>query len=146
MKNSDSYDRTLPIPNLADGYWKDEGVWRKNTFMLSARGTSAGGGYSTVADLLAFDTALRSNKLLTEEMRDRLFTPDAERNSPGYGYGFIIGALAPDREVGHGGSYYGASAQLSMFLDSGYTFVALCNDSAAQTAYMKALVLIEQTK
>jgi hypothetical protein len=33
-----------------------------------------------------------------------------------------------------------------MFLDSGYTFVALCNDSAAQTAYMKALVLIERTK
>jgi hypothetical protein len=66
-----------------------------------------------VEDLLAFDIALRKNKLLTEEMRDRLFTPDPERNSPSY-------------------------------VDSGYTFVALCNGSGARLAYMKTLALIER--
>ena len=79
-------------------------------------------------------------------MRDRLFAPDAERNSPAYGYGFMIGGLPPDAEVGHGGSFYGVSARLAMFLDSGFTFVALCNRDGAQMAYMKALTLIEQTK
>jgi len=58
----------------------------------------------------------------------------------------MVSSLAPDREVGHGGTYYGVSARLSMFLDSGYTFVALCNGPAAQTAYTKALELIERSK
>ncbi|MCP3979156.1 MAG: serine hydrolase [bacterium] len=147
MKNSDHYDRTRPNPDIADGYWTDEdGVLTKNDFLLSPRGTPAGGGHSTVEDLLAFDVALRADKLVGEEMRDRLFAPDPERNSPAYGYGFIISALAPDHEVGHGGTFPGVSAHLSMFLDSGYTFVALCNGPAAQTAYTKALELIERSK
>ena len=79
-------------------------------------------------------------------MRDRLFTPDPERNSPSYGYGFMINALPPDREVGHGGSYFGVSTMLAMFLDSGYTVVALCNGPGAQIAYMKTLALIERAK
>jgi len=146
MKNSDHYDHTRPTPGLADGYWTYEGELRKNTLLLAPRGTSAGGGYSTVEDLLAFDIALRSNKLLSAEMRDRLFTPDPQRNSPSYGYGFMIRARAPDREVGHGGTFPGTTAQLSMFLDSGYTFVALCNGVGAPVAYNKVLGLIERAK
>ena len=144
MTDTEHYDHTRPTPRLADGYWIYEGELRKNTLLLAPRGTSAGGGYSTVADLLAFDTALRSNKLLSAEMRDRLFTPDADRNSPGYGYGFMIGGVAPDREVGHGGSFPGTSTRLSIFLDSGYTFVALCNGVGAQRAYNKVIALIER--
>ena len=147
MSNSDHYDRTRPIPNLADGYWKDDAdEWTKNIFLLSPRGTPAGGGYSTVEDLLAFDVALREGKLVGAEMREQLFSPDPERNSPAYGYGFMVSSLAPDREVGHGGTYFGVSARLSIFLDSGDTFVALCNGPAAQTAYTKALELIERSK
>ena len=97
-------------------------------------------------DLLAFDVALRTNKLVGEKMRETLFAPDPDRNSPAYGYGFIISALAPDKEVGHGGTFPGVSAHLSMFLDSGYTFVALCNGDGAPTAYTKALELIERRK
>ena len=133
----------LPV---VDGYWTYEGKLRKNSLRLTPRGTPAGGGHSTVNDLLAFDVALRSNKLLAAETRDWLFAPDPDRNSPSYGYGFMVSALPPDREVGHGGSFPGVSAHLSMFLDSGYTFVALCNGNGAQTAYMKALALIEQAK
>jgi CubicO group peptidase (beta-lactamase class C family) len=147
MNNTDHYDRTLPDPRIADGYWKDEnGDWRRNIFLLSPRGTSAGGGYSTVGDLLAFDMALRSEQLLGKEMRDLLFTRDAQRNSPSYGYGFMIISLAPNREVGHGGTYYGVSAHLSMFLDSGYTLVALSNGPGAQLAYPKAMELIARTR
>ena len=146
MKNSDHYDHTRPIPELAEGYWTHEGALRKNTLLLAPRGTSAGGGYSTVNDLLAFDSALRSNKLLGTEMRDRLFAPDPERNSPSYGYGFMVSALAEDREVGHGGTFPGVSAHLLMFLDSGYTFVALCNNDGAGRAYTKAIALIERMK
>ena len=37
---------------------------RPNTGMLPYRGTSAGGGYSTVEDLLSFVNAVQQNKLL----------------------------------------------------------------------------------
>jgi len=146
MKSSDHYDHTIPTPGLADGYFRHEGEIHKNTLLLAPRGTSAGGGYSTVEDLLAFDIALRSEELLSAEMRDWLFTPDPERNSPSYGYGFMVHELAPDWEVGHGGTFPGTTAQLAMFLDSGYTFVALCNGLGAQAAYNKAIELIERAK
>jgi hypothetical protein len=64
----------------------------------------------------------------------------------GYSYGFMINSLEPDLEVGHGGTYYGVSAMLAIFVDSGYTFVALCNGPGAQLAYMKTLALIERRK
>ena len=146
MKNSDHFDHTVPNENLADGYFQYEGKVRKNTLYLAPRGTSAGGGYSTVDDMLAFDQALRSNKLLKPETRDLLFSPQPERNSPSYGYGFMIVALGSDREVGHGGTFPGTTTYLSIYLDSGYTFVALCNGRGAQAAYNKALGLIERLK
>jgi len=146
MADSDHFDHTVPTPGLADGYWNHDGVIRKNTLFLAPRGTSAGGGYSTVGDLLKFDQALRSNKLLESETRDRLFEPQPERNSPNYGYGFMLVALGSDREVGHGGTFPGTTAHLSVFLDSGYTIVALCNGVGAQVAYNKALGLIERAK
>jgi CubicO group peptidase (beta-lactamase class C family) len=146
MVHSDHYDHTVPNPWLAEGYWVHEGTRRKNTLLLAPRGTSAGGGYSTVNDLLAFDVALRSNKLLGPEIRDRLFASDPERNSPSYGYGFMISGLDPDRAVGHGGSFPGVSAYLTMYLDSGFTFVALCNDDGAGRASTKVLSLLERLK
>ena len=146
MTRSDHYDHTRPMPGLAEGYWRQDGVLRKNTLLLAPRGTSAGGGYSTVDDLLAFDRALRSDRLLSAAMRERLFAPDPGRNSPSYGYGFMVSALAPNRAVGHGGSFPGVSAYLTMFLDSGFTFAVLCNDDGAGRAYSKVLTLIERMR
>ena len=81
---------------------------------------------------------------------DHMFDPGANEFQAGVmeiSYGpSEIHAMAPDREVGHGGSFPGVSAMLAMFLDSGFTFVALCNDDGAQRAYTKALTLIDQTK
>ena len=54
--------------------------------------------------------------------------------------------MSPDGEVGHGGTFPGVTAHLSILLDSGFTVVALSNGLGAQAAYMKALALIEQTK
>lgn len=57
MINTDCYDMDRPIENLALGYIKepatdDQPEWRSNIFMHVAKGGPAGGGYSTVEDLL----------------------------------------------------------------------------------------------
>lgn len=73
MTRSDSYHRDGPAQDLATGYTdmnpadpEGTGYRWANTFMLSPRGTPAGGGYSTTGDLLRFRQALCGHKLLGE--------------------------------------------------------------------------------
>jgi CubicO group peptidase (beta-lactamase class C family) len=145
MANSGSYDLDLVNPNLAVGYQKeytDEGVrFRNNIFMHVIRGGPAGGGYSTVGDLLRFAAALRSGKLLSDASVKTLLTPKPELNSPNYGYGF--GVTQAPAVAGHSGGFMGISANLAMFLDSGYTGVVLSNyGSAADRAVVKIQQLL----
>lgn len=127
MINSDCYDMDEPVPNLAMGYTKRDGKWKNNLYMHVIRGGPAGGGFSTVDDLLRFDQALRSHKLLSPESTEIIWSPKPEMNSPAYGFGFGIEGRPGDRIVGHGGGFPGISAKLDMYLDSGYTVAVLSN-------------------
>jgi CubicO group peptidase (beta-lactamase class C family) len=130
MTNTDAYELDLVTPNLAVGYQKEfneDGTirFRNNIFQHVIRGGPAGGGYSTVGDLLKFDMALRANKLVGAEYVRQLLSAKPELNSPEYGYGFFVDAK--NRIVGHSGGFSGISSNLAMFLDSGYTAIVLSN-------------------
>jgi CubicO group peptidase (beta-lactamase class C family) len=129
MINSDAYELDLVTPNLAVGYQREvtnNGPrWRNNIFMHVIKGGPAGGGYSTVEDLLHFDTALRSGKLVGLSYLKTLTTAKPELNSPNYGFGF--GIFEGGKIVGHSGGFPGISANLDMFLTSGYTVAVLSN-------------------
>jgi len=135
MINSDSYDLDEVNPNLAVGYEKeytDKGVsFKNNVFMHVIRGGPAGGGYSTVEDLLKFAEALRAGKLIGAEMAKTLLSAKPELNSPGYGYGFQIDSEL--RSAGHGGGFPGISSNLDIFLDNSYTAVVLSNYGAGSS-------------
>jgi CubicO group peptidase (beta-lactamase class C family) len=146
MTNTDAYELDLVTPNLAVGYQKeytDGGVrFRNNVFQHVIRGGPAGGGYSTVGDLLKFDTALRANKLVGAEYVKQLLSAKPELNSPAYGYGF--GVDTKNRIVGHSGGFSGISSNLDMFLDSGYTAIVMSNYGGASqpvTRKMQELIL-----
>jgi len=71
MIDTGHLDADVPTANVASGYtrnWDDgnheKEARRSNIYTRPARGSSAGGGYSTAADLLRFVMALRSGKLL----------------------------------------------------------------------------------
>lgn len=70
MADSDSYPLAEDTPNRAIGYtFGDEdhprrGPRRPDADLLPARGSSAGGGYSTVGDLTRFAQALAANRLV----------------------------------------------------------------------------------
>jgi CubicO group peptidase (beta-lactamase class C family) len=131
MKNTDCYELDLVNENLAVGYEKEQGpkgvVYRNNVFQHVLRGGPAGGGYTTVEDLLAFDRALRSGKLVSKAMLDRMWRAHPEKSSPDYGYGFAIMETPVGRAVGHGGGFNGISADFLMYLDAGYTMAVLSN-------------------
>ena len=129
MTNTDSYELDRVNPNLAVGYEKrftDTGIeWSNNVFSHVMRGGPQGGGFSTAEDLLRFDQALRSGKLVNAESLKTLTTPKPELNSPDYGYGFQ--ASAATGIAGHGGGFTGISSNLDMYLNSGWTAIVLSN-------------------
>lgn len=75
MTNTDSYEADAVVADIACGYTHigpdgEEGPLRSNIYTRPARGSAAGGGYSTASDLLRFTLALESNRLLSPEYSD----------------------------------------------------------------------------
>jgi CubicO group peptidase (beta-lactamase class C family) len=147
MSDSDFYETDRVNHNLAVGYEKEHGpqgtTYRNNLYQHVVRGGPAGGGYSTVGDLLKFGEALRQGKLLRTESLEKLWRPYPELSSPSYGLGFAVNEGPAGRVVGHGGGFPGISASLKMYLDRGYTVVVLANlGEAADIVDEKAMQLI----
>lgn len=115
-------------PNRSVGYMRDGTSWKPNTDTLPIRATSAGGGDSTVTDLLAFANALTSNKLLNAEYTKLLTTGKVDMGRPNmkYAYGFMERIEEGRRCFGHGGGAPGMNGQLTI-CDNGYTLVVLTN-------------------
>jgi len=150
MTDTDCYELDRVNRNLAVGYQKERApdgkvFLRNNLFMHVIRGGPAGGGYSTVQDLFRFDVALRAGKLASPASLEQLWSPHPEVASPLYGYGFSVETTRAGKVVGHGGGFNGISAQLSMYLDEGYTVAVMANyGDAASLVERKARDLILQ--
>ena len=80
--------------------------------------------------MLKFDTAIRSNKLLSPEYSDILLEGRPELNASFHSYGFFVSEGAAGRVASHKGDGRGMNCQFKMYLDSGYTIVILSNYSA----------------
>lgn len=134
MADSDSYSVDDVVVNRAIGYTKREGGrWRSNTFQRPARGSSAGGGYSTARDLVKFGAALKAGKLVPRAYSAWILSSGdgpPEETAPS---GRISGSL------GIAGGSPGVNAALLIDADRGYTVVVLCNGDppAAEKALKK---------
>lgn len=149
MTRTDCYQLDHVNDNLAVGYerlFNATGTeYFNNIFAHVFRGGPAGGGYSTVTDLLRFDQALRAGKLLKKESLAAAWTRVEAQHSFNYGLGFFVEQTPAGRVVGHGGDFAGISAQFRMYLESGHTVAVLSNyDGAAPLVEAKARDLITQ--
>ena len=118
------------VADRSVGYMKPDGGgdWRPNKDTLPYRGTSAGGGYSTVEDLLAFANALQAHKLLNEKSTELLTTGKVETPGGGkYAYGFGETMEGGVRCFGHGGGAPGMNGNLDICPESGYIIAVLAN-------------------
>jgi D-alanyl-D-alanine carboxypeptidase len=88
MTSTGSLPESTHVPDRAVGYTRSSpsGPWVPNTDTLPWRSTAAGGGYSTVGDLLRFAEALRSGRLLSTTTLAEATRPQQEQ----YGYGFGV--------------------------------------------------------
>ena len=124
MLDTESYERDAPVPNRAIGYTRDEGraagPRHSNRETLPARGSSAGGGYSTAPDLLNLAMAVHGNRLLTPPYTTWFVT----RVEPS-------AASVPDsgrtRSFGWLGGSPGVNAAFKSNAATGYTLIVLSN-------------------
>jgi CubicO group peptidase (beta-lactamase class C family) len=123
MTSTDSLPENEPVPNRAAGYTRGESGWVANTDTLPWRGTSAGGGYSTVGDLFRFAQALESGTLISKATFAQALTPPGKEP---YGFGFAIQG-EPFRSYGHNGGAPGINGDLRVFPELGYVLVGLSN-------------------
>jgi CubicO group peptidase (beta-lactamase class C family) len=129
MTGSGSFFKTGKTPNLAVGYTSEDSPAPVNNFdTLPVRGSPAGGGYSTVEDLLRFATALREHKLLNEEYTNLVTTGRAAMGGSGrYAMGFGDFTVNGVRFYGHNGGAPGINSELRIYPASGYVVAVMAN-------------------
>ncbi len=130
MTSTGSEPEDQAVPDRSIGYTATgttNGL-RPNTGMLPYRGTSAGGGYSTVEDLLSFVNAVQQNKLLNAHYTEVLTVGKVK--TPG---GCLVASGFADCEIngvrffGMGGGSIGMNADLEVCPGTGYVVAVLAN-------------------
>jgi CubicO group peptidase (beta-lactamase class C family) len=128
------WSRTI-IPRRASGYSGRGGVLTNAAALDMQQPYSAGALYSTVEDLLTWDQALYTERLLPAAAKQLMWTPFKEN----YAYGWVIGAPAPDqfgghKRVAHGGGINGFSTVIVRLPDPNVTFIVLANNDSVNAS------------
>ena len=127
MSSTASLPEDSVVAKRSVGYTRNGRRLVSNAAELPFRGTSAGGGYSTVGDLLRFATALRGHKLLDARYTDLLTTGKVDARGAKYAYGFFDRVTGGVRFIGHGGGAPGMNGDLEIDPRSGYVIAVLSN-------------------
>lgn len=128
MTDTGMLPETVHLAHRATGYMSEHGQLVSAADTQPYRGTPAGGGYSTVGDLLCFGNALTSGRLLDAEHLKRL-TTGGITGADGTFYRYDFGGTTSEgsRFIGHAGGAQGMNGELRVFPDDGYTVVVLAN-------------------
>jgi len=122
MKNSDHYEVDSLTSKMATGYTRhmpDCSIHpnnrRSNYFVIGSRGSPAGGGYSTVMDLLLLDRAIAKETLLDSKYSIMVFQPlEADPDSK-------------PKLIAMAGGAPGLTALYIKFFEVGLTFIVMSN-------------------
>lgn len=95
------------------------------------RGSSAGGSYSNVQDILKFSYALKNNLLVSGETFENMISVKNKglQSTEDYGYGFILMKTAQERTYGHGGTAGGVNFEFRYFPGQDVTLVLFSNQN-----------------
>jgi len=130
MSRSGYEDPTRVIKNRATGYRYLPGEPVANVpYAEMIRLYAAGGVYSTTEDLLKWDQALYTEKILTRKSIDEMATPFREMfPGKGYGYGLWSSQQNGHTEIAHGGNLAGFITYLARFPNEKVTVIVLSNN------------------
>lgn len=128
MASTGSEPEDQPVAHRSIGYTKMNGDrLQPNADTLPYRGTSAGGGYSTVNDLLRFAIALRDHKLLDSRYTEMLTSGKVDTPDGRYALGFADQTINGTRCFGHSGGAPGMNGELEVCPGPDYVIAVLAN-------------------
>ncbi len=93
------------------------------------KGSSAGGSFSNVSDMLKFSNALRIGSIVAKETLKNMISVKNNNMvaTEDYGYGFIIQKFGNELSYGHGGTAKGVNFEFRYFPNSDITLVIFSN-------------------
>lgn len=119
-----AYDRQDDIvADRAQGYWRVDGVWKNARPMTTASIYASGALRSTADDLLAWDQALHTGKVLSPASFQAMF----DDGGRGYGLGSFVETRHGHRLWDHGGNVPGFCSAFEYYPDDGVTVIVLDN-------------------
>jgi CubicO group peptidase (beta-lactamase class C family) len=123
MKDSGYDSNTAVIKRRASGYIKSPAGYVNAGYIDMSIPHAAGALYSTTRDLLKWEQALFSGKVVSKASLDRMITPF--KND--YALGLTSSLVKGRRVIAHGGGIDGFNTQLAYYPDSRTVIVVLSN-------------------
>jgi CubicO group peptidase (beta-lactamase class C family) len=132
MNNSGCDNQKEIISNRAQGYEYDNGIINAEYIDMSF---PIGGGnlYSTTEDLFKWDQALYTERLVTRESLETIFTS----HGFGYGYGWFINEDQNRKTIYHGGGIVGFKNEIIRYVDDRITIIILNNLSTTNVEQIR---------
>ncbi len=136
MKNTGVHYAGIKLEHEAKGYSKNNDKFEEALNWDMSWAGGAGAMYSTVDDLLKWNQALHSGKVLNEKSFTAAITPTVlktgEQPSMKYGYGLGLNNYRGADIIGHSGGLHGFLTQLTYFPKEKITVVMFTNTSTPE--------------
>lgn len=130
MRNTGVFDNSKPPKEMALGYsFLEEKYQIALDWDMSWAG-GAGAMYSTVGDLVLWNEALYSGKVISKESLKKATTPfksSLGADTGNYGYGLMIGKQRRTPIISHGGGLQGWTAELAYYPEQKCSIAVLTN-------------------
>ena len=124
------------VPHRAAGYTKWGGVLRNAPHISLKQTVGAGNLSSTVTDLLKWQRALVSNRLISQESLTQMLAKGSleDETTFNYGLGVRLQKLDGNDVIRHGGGISGFRSDVAHYPKSGYTIAVLANSENVNAA------------
>jgi CubicO group peptidase (beta-lactamase class C family) len=125
------------IPHRARGYDTKDGKLVPTALQLLEQFSIGGGICSTTRELLRWQHALESGRVVSAASYQMMITPTplADGTPTGYGFGLYPGVMAGHRMIGHEGNVSGFTASLTHFVDDDLRVAAITNHRSLSTPW-----------
>jgi CubicO group peptidase (beta-lactamase class C family) len=131
MKNSRVNQLSEVVPHRAAGYMPGSKGWRNGDMIAPTVLAYGGGGLlSTVLDLVKWDAALDTEKILKKTTLEQMWTPATLNNgkTTNYGFGWAIETLGGHRCISHSGAHAtGFQSYIARYPDDHLTLIVCLN-------------------
>lgn len=134
-------DGRAVVPGAATGYYSRGTAFITATYVDPTTSFGASGIHSTTGDLLKWDQALYTEKLVSRRSLEEIFTP----YKPEYGFGWELGTRFGKKTIGHAGNDAGFSTYILRIPEEKLTVIVLGNSdkmSAGRTGNTLAAIVL----